>query len=193
MIHRYHLTESDRMYPEVPGGDSRIFLNSCVGCHNGMDPLTQAFAYYEYDYDVESDPDGLNGQMVYNQEGMIDPDTGTRVQRKYHINANNFEFGYVTPDDGWANYWRKGRNQLLGWDSTLPGSGNGASSMGQELAHSEAFAQCQVEKVFQNVCLRAPSDATDRAEVATMVSAFKASGYQLKRVFADSAVYCMGE
>ena len=30
-----------------PGGDSRIFLNNCVGCHSGMDPLAQAFAYYD--------------------------------------------------------------------------------------------------------------------------------------------------
>ncbi|KZZ72071.1 hypothetical protein A3766_21970, partial [Oleiphilus sp. HI0132] len=146
----------DRVRQDVsrsPGGDSRIFLNSCVGCHNGMDPLTQAFAYYDYDYNVENDPEGVNGQMVYNQEGMTDASTGSRVQAKYHINANNFEFGYITPDDSWENYWRSGRNQLLGWDSTLPGSGNGAASMAQELAHSEAFAECQVKKVFQNVCL----------------------------------------
>ncbi|KZY38246.1 hypothetical protein A3729_26625, partial [Oleiphilus sp. HI0043] len=111
----------DRVRQDVsrsPGGDSRIFLNSCVGCHNGMDPLTQAFAYYNYDYNVENDPEGLNGQMVYNQEGMTDASTGSRVQAKYHINANNFEFGYITPDDSWENYWRSGRNQLLGWDST---------------------------------------------------------------------------
>ncbi|WP_231882807.1 hypothetical protein [Oleiphilus sp. HI0132] len=186
----------DRVRQDVsrsPGGDSRIFLNSCVGCHNGMDPLTQAFAYYDYDYNVENDPEGVNGQMVYNQEGMTDASTGSRVQAKYHINANNFEFGYITPDDSWENYWRSGRNQLLGWDSTLPGSGNGAASMAQELAHSEAFAECQVKKVFQNVCLREPSDAADRAEVASMVTSFKNSGYQLKRVFADSATYCMGE
>lgn len=186
----------DRIRQDVsrsPGGDSRIFLNSCIGCHNGMDPLTQAFAYYEYQYNVETDPEGLLGRMVYNQEGMTDPSTGTRVQAKYHINANNFEFGYVTPDDSWKNYWRSGRNQLLGWDSTLPGSGNGAASMAQELAYSEAFAQCQVKKVFKNVCLRDPSDAADRAEISAMVASFKSSGYQLKRVFADSAIYCMGE
>ena len=41
----------DRVRQDVsrsPGGDSRVFLNSCVGCHNGMDPLTQAFAYYNF-------------------------------------------------------------------------------------------------------------------------------------------------
>jgi hypothetical protein len=76
---------------------------------------------------------------------------------------------------------------------TLPGSGNGAASMAQELAYSEAFAQCQVKNVFKNVCLREPSDSADRAEVVSIVTSFKNSGYQLKRVFADSAAYCMGE
>jgi hypothetical protein len=41
----------DRIRQDVsrsPGGDSRVFLNNCVGCHSGMDPLAQAFAYYDY-------------------------------------------------------------------------------------------------------------------------------------------------
>jgi len=29
--------------PRSPGGDSRLFLNNCVGCHTGMDPMAQAF------------------------------------------------------------------------------------------------------------------------------------------------------
>ena len=41
----------DRIRQDVsrsPGGDSRLFLNSCIGCHNGMDPMAQAFAYYNF-------------------------------------------------------------------------------------------------------------------------------------------------
>lgn len=187
---------SDRIRQDIsrsPGGDSRIYLNSCIGCHNGMDPLTQAFAYYNYDYDVETDPEGDNGRIVYNDVGMIDEFTQSRVQKKYRINAGNFEYGYVTEDDRWDNNWRQGRNQLLGWDGTLPGSGYGAKTMAQELAHSEAFASCQVNNVFKDVCLRSPVDAQDRNQIAIMTSNFKTSGYQLKQVFADSATYCMGE
>lgn len=187
---------SDRIRQDVsrsPGGDSRIFLNSCIGCHNGMDPLTQAFAYFSYDYDFDTDPDGENGRMVYNDSGMIDAFTGSRVQKKYRINANNFEYGYVTEDDRWDNYWRQGRNQLLGWDGSLPGTGTGAKSMAQELAHSDAFASCQVKKVFKNVCLRSPVDAQDRNQIDVMTANFKSSGYRLKQAFADSATYCMGE
>ena len=43
---------ADRIRQDVsrsPGGDSRIFLNDCIGCHSGMDPLAQAFAYYNFD------------------------------------------------------------------------------------------------------------------------------------------------
>ena len=186
----------DRIRQDVsrsPGGDSRVFLNNCVGCHNGMDPLAGAFAYYDYQYDDVADPDGENGALNYNDTGDTDPVTGLRVDEKYHLNAANFEHGFVTQDDSWSNYWRAGQNALLGWDSSLPGAGNGAKSMGQELAHSDAFAQCQVEKVFENVCLRPPQDSVDRSAVDSMVSSFRSSGFNLKQVFAESAVYCMGD
>ncbi|MFT6011368.1 MAG: hypothetical protein ACI96P_001602 [Candidatus Azotimanducaceae bacterium] len=170
----------DRIRQDIsrsPGGDSRLFNNGCVGCHTGMDPLSQAFAYYDYDY--ADNPE--QGQLVY---------TAGLVQAKYHINADNFPLGYRTPDDQWANYWREGPNQRLGWAAELPGTGQGASSMGRELAGSEAFAQCQVEKVFKTVCLRAPADAADRAEVAQVTRTFQDGGYRLKPVFAATAEYC---
>ncbi len=185
----------DRIRQDVsrsPGGDSRIFLNSCIGCHSGMDPLAQAFAYYDYIYDVGSDPDGLNGFIDYNDAGEINPETGTRVVSKYFNNALNFEHGFATTDESWTNYWREGQNALLGWDPALPGSGVGAKTMGTELAHTEKFAQCQVEKVFANVCLRPVQDSADRSQIDSMVSSFQSSGYNLKQVFAESAVYCMG-
>ncbi|MET1256037.1 hypothetical protein [Aliikangiella maris] len=191
-------TEStaDRIRQDVsrsPGGDSRIFMNSCYGCHAGLDPMIQSFAYYEYEYDNEVDPAAENGRLTYNSEGTIDPVTGTRVVAKYFNNNLNFPPGYITPDDNWINYWRKGPNQLLGWDQSLPGTGNGAKSMGQELAHSAKFARCQVTKVFSNVCLRDPVDAADRNQINTMINSLVSNGYQLKRTFAESAVYCMGE
>lgn len=195
----------DRVRQDVsrsPGGDSRIYMNACIGCHTGMDPLTQAFAYYDYEYPLDGNNDPIYdaGQMVYNAAGSIDTGkdgnpTGTRVQEKYLINANNFEYGYITPDDQWDNYWRTGSNSALGWDTnglSLPSGGMGASSMGQELANSEAFAHCQVEKVFKAVCLRAPVDQADRDEIDTMTASFKSNGYKLKQVFADSAEFCKG-
>lgn len=170
---------TDRIRQDVsrsPGGDSRVFLNNCVACHSGMDPLAQAFAYYDYDEEA--------GHLVYSP-GQVRP--------KYFNNDQTFRPGFVTPDDRWDNYWRQGRNALLGWDASLPGQGQGAKSLGRELAGTERFARCQVEKVFRNVCFRPPSDAEDRQRVDSMTASFKANGYRLKRVFAEAATYCMGE
>jgi hypothetical protein len=168
----------DRIRQDVsrsPGGDSRVFLNNCIGCHAAMDPMVQAFAYYNYD------PTAL--QLVY---------TPGQTQAKYHINTGNFPYGFVTPDDSWNNRWRTGPNTLLGWSSSLPGSGNGAKSLGQELAGSQAFANCQVQKVFQAICLRPPSNAADRSAAAQITQDFQSGGYNMKQVFAQTAVYCMG-
>ena len=168
----------DRIRQDVsrsPGGDSRLFLNNCIGCHSGMDPLAGAFAYYNFNETTNS---------IEYTPGVVQP--------KYFNNDSNFEYGYVTTDDSWANYWRDGQNQFLGWDTLLPGSGFGAASMGDELANSDAFARCQVRKVFRAVCLREPEDAADRLQIDNvMVPSFK-SGYQMKQTFAEAAVYCMG-
>ncbi len=186
----------DRIRQDVtraPGGDSRVFRNNCVGCHSGMDPLAQAFAYYNFEYDRDADPEGERGRLVYNDEGATDPETGSRVVAKYHINENNFPAGYVTPDDRWSNYWRTGRNRSLGWDETLPAEGAGAKSLGRELAGSEAFASCQAKKVFEAVCLRSPSNQADVDHVETMANSFRSSGYRLKQSFAEAATFCMGD
>lgn len=186
----------DRIRQDVsrsPGGDSRTFLNNCVGCHSGMDPMAQAFAYYNFDFDVDADPEGIDGRLTYNAEGQTNAITGTRVDAKYHINSTTFPYGYITPNDHWDNYWRAGPNVVLAWDPSLAGSGDGAKSMGMELAHSGAFASCQVEKVFQNVCLRVPGNTADRALVSSATTAFASSGYNLKQVFIDTANYCKGE
>lgn len=186
----------DRIRQDVsrsPGGDSRIFNNSCVGCHSGMDPLAQAFAYYNYEYNVDSDPEGEQGSLQYNQAGEADPNTGTQVQGKYRINSNNFPYGFTTNNDNWSNYWRQGLNKNLGWDESLPDNGSGAKSFGQELANSRQFASCQVTKVFKNICLRSPQDSADRSKITSMTNTFTSTGYNIKQVFADSADYCKGE
>ncbi len=186
----------DRIRQDIsrsPGGDSRIFNNSCVGCHSGMDPLAQAFAYYNYQYNVDNDPEGEHGALQYNQTGVTDPDTATQVQGKYHINSNNFPYGFITNNDNWSNYWRHGLNKNLGWNESLPDNGSGAKSMGQELANSQKFASCQVTKVFKNICLRSPQDFADRTHITNMTNTFTSTGYNIKQVFADSADYCKGE
>ena len=65
--------------------------------------------------------------------------------------------------------------------------------MGQELAGSDAFARCQVEKVFKTVCLHPPANDADRTEVARITGVFRTGGYRMKDVFAETAVYCKGD
>ncbi|RYY77394.1 MAG: hypothetical protein EOO52_06570 [Gammaproteobacteria bacterium] len=168
-----------------PGGDSRVYLNGCIGCHSGMDPMAKAFAYYDYKFDAATDPDALSGSIQY---------TAGTVHKKYLQNSATFPYGYVTTNDNWQNYWREGINSNLGWnwkaDPSVPASGAGAKSMGEELSHSHAFAACQVEKVFKHVCLRKPADSTDHARIETFTNNFANSGYNLKQIFVDTATYC---
>ena len=170
----------DRIRQDVtrsPGGDSSAFNNNCIGCHSVMDSMAQAFAFYDFDETL--------GRLVYTQG---------QVQPKYLINSDNFKPGYVTPNDAWENRMRlKGKNDagVLEWSPSLPGAGNGAKSLGQELAASGAFAQCQVEKVFRTVCFRSPSDGPDRTQVDASTSGFR-NGGNLKQVFAETAAYCAG-
>ncbi len=173
----------DRVRQDVsrsPGGDSSIYLNQCVGCHAGMDPLTQAFAYYDFAEQTA----GAGEQL------LMTPGT---VQKKNLINANNFPAGYVVDSDRWDNYWRKGPNAALGWDGSLPTGGNGIKSLGRELAASEAFSQCQVQKVFRFTCFRDPASQADSDAINRIVGVFKSSNYSMKRVFAESAAYCRGD
>ena len=126
---------TDRIRQDVsrsPGGDSRVFLNNCVGCHSGMDPMAQSFAYYDYVDNTTTD----NGALQY---------TPGTVVGKYFHNNTTFAPGFITPDDHWENRWRSGQNGLMGWDPNQPGTGNGIKSLGAEFGGSNQFAQCQVQ------------------------------------------------
>lgn len=169
---------ADRIRQDIsrsPGGDSSLYLNNCVGCHAGMDPLSGAFAYYEFDEEV--------GRVIYT------PDS---VQGKYLINASTFPQGYVTVDDSWINYWRAGPNAVLGWRGPND-RGNGAKTLGMEVTASRAFSECQVEQVFTKICLHPPATPQDRAEVQRIATVFEGNNYNMKRVFAETAAYCKGQ
>lgn len=169
---------ADRIRQDVtrsPGGDSEIFLNTCYGCHAGMDALAGAYAFFEWDEEDE---------RVVHTRGVVQP--------KHLINGNVFPFGFVTTDNGWINYWREGPNALLGWNGPSD-RGFGAKSLGAEIAASDAFATCQVEKVFKQVCFRPVGCESDRTAVVAATTEFEESNYSMKGVFADVAEYCMDD
>ena len=163
-------------------------------------PVWTAFAYYELQFNGDKDTD----VDTFENSARIQYTSGT-VSGKHLINENNFKPGHITTDDSWVNYWRNGQNGLM-WadypgvvkDSKGNAIGNGARSMGMELANSVNFAQCQVKKAFEAVCLRDPEDyALDRAQLdisqaGTIASEFVNNGYNMKNVFRDVAAYCKG-
>jgi hypothetical protein len=169
----------DRIRQDVtrsPGGDSEIFLNTCYGCHSGMDAVAGAFAYFNWDE---------NQTRMVHTRGVVQP--------KYLINGNVFPYGWVTTDNSWINYWREGQNSVLGWRGASD-RGFGAKSLGAEVAASRAFSVCQVEKVFKHVCFRGPKDQNDRDAIEAIADDFELNGtYRLKTVFAEVAEHCMND
>ncbi|MGZ3650631.1 MAG: hypothetical protein ACXVB9_02080 [Bdellovibrionota bacterium] len=158
----------------MPGGDSRTFKQTCVGCHAGMDAMSGAFAYFDFP----------TNQMVY---------TAAKVQAKYNKNNTVFPGGYITTDDSFLNLWIAGANADLGWNGNS--SGNGARQFGKMISQSDQFATCMVTRVFNRVCLRDPA-SSEQAQIQALASAFAASGrYSMKDLFASVAALpqCMGE
>jgi len=174
---------ADRIRQDVnrsPGGDSAVFHNECIGCHSGMDPMAGAFAFFQWD------PDQLRTVFTRNQ-----------VQPKHLINANVFPGGYVTVDDRWDNFWREGPMSALGWRAAASG-GFGPKSFGEEIVRSRAFSLCQVEKVFEHVCFKPPQTQNDADAIVQIADLFEAPNqngvsYSMRSVFAEVAVYCMGQ
>ena len=167
----------DRIRQDVtrsPGGDSSLFLNDCLACHAGLDGLAGGFAYYDFDPAAQS--------MSY---------TAGQVQPKYLREAGTFPYGYQTIGDSWINYWRTGPNEFVEWNG--PGSGMGAKSLGMELAQTRQFSECQVRQVFRQVCYRDPNGAADNQAVEAIANAFESNNRSMKRVYAETAAYCMGE
>ena len=151
-----------------------------------MDGMAGAFAHYEWD--------SAAGRMLYQDTGNTALFEPNGVSIKHNINPTNFEYGHITTDASWINYWRNGPNSILGnrpgdtgigWRHPADGTdgittdakgnamGTGARSLGIELANSRAFAQCQVDKVFKSICLRDPNVfAADRTARDAIVSNF---------------------
>lgn len=169
----------DRIRQDVtrsPGGDSSIFLTDCLTCHTGLDGLAGGFAYYDFDEEQQ--------QLVY---------TDAEVQPKFVQDAGTFPFGFATNDDSWINYWRTGPNEFVGWNAPGDGAGSGAKSLGMELAQTRQFSKCQVKNVFEKVCYRTPNGAADLQAVENIATIFETNNRSMKRVFAETAMHCMGD
>ncbi len=155
-----------------PGGDSRTYKNTCVGCHAGQDALGGAFAYFDY-----------TGNRVVYQAGNV----------RNKINNNNyFPDGHVVTNDSWVNLWTTGQNSTLGWGPLT--SGNGARSFGQMITQAQAFGKCMAQRSFEMACTRAPMTQEEKDLVTSLGQEFMTvDNYNMKTLIAKVAVNCMGE
>lgn len=155
-----------------PGADSRTYRNKCVGCHAGQDALGGAFAYFDY----------VNNEMVYTEGKVVDK-----------INKNvSFLEGWITKDDSFENLWASGQNADLGWPEKT--TGNGVRELGIMLSRSRAFAECMSTRVFELICLRSPTESSDKKEMKRLADIFqKDANFNMKNLMAETAVSCVGE
>lgn len=152
----------------APGGDSRTFKNTCVGCHAGQDALGGAFAYFNF----------ANNKITY---------TPGVVTEKINKNVN-YPAGHVVTDDSWMNLWAKGTNANLGWRGSM--SGKGVKSLGQMLANSKQFSRCMVEKTYKLICLNSAKNNLEDSEIEDLVIGFE-TNYKMKELFSEVALKCL--
>ncbi|SMF28886.1 hypothetical protein [Pseudobacteriovorax antillogorgiicola] len=155
----------------TPGGDGEKFRTECVGCHAGMDPMTKAFAFVDFDPDA--------AQITY----------GATPVAKVNRNNDTFPNGAVVEDDAWQNIWLEGTNAGLGWSKEIT-SGNGPKSWGQAMSETEMFPECMAERVYEVVCLRDSSTNKAKADISSLAGQFVQDGYNMKALFMNAAVTC---
>lgn len=173
-LHDINLPQ-DRVRRDVernPGGDSRTFLNKCVGCHAGQDGLGGAYAYYDF----------VGGRLVYTPGVVV-----TKMNHNIY-----YRDGFVTTNDSWVNYWSTGQNQgKLQFAGAGPLRGNGVKQLGQMLTASKGFSQCMAKKVFQLVCLKDPVNTADVTMMKQLADGFEQSNYNMKDLIVNTSIGCV--
>jgi len=152
-----------------PGDDPLVYQNECKGCHAGMDALSGAWAYFDFQTPLQSS--AVRSKM--NQNDLVFPD------------------GYVTRDNSWVNLFTQNQNASLQWRGTL--AGRGVSEFGSMLANSGAFSKCMAKRAFKKICHRDP-ELTEAGIISALKEKFEASNYNLRTLLEETAVIpaCLG-
>lgn len=171
----------DRIRRDVernPGGNVRGFLNSCRGCHSGMDGLGGAYAFFDF-----SQSDGGDFRIVY---------SAPTVQSKLNKNGTIYPSGFVTGDDSWINYLTQNQNTSFGW--TGPITGSGIREFGVMLTTSPKFSSCMAKLAFTEACRREPV-GSEEASITALATDFRQNGYKFKRLFKRATILpeCLGK
>lgn len=165
-------TKVRRDVDRAPGGDAGLFRSRCVGCHAGMDAMSGWSVYYDFN----------DQQMVYSTD---------KVQEKITRNFDVFTGGHEPTDDAFENLWVDGQNSVLGWGKKT--SGRGAAEWGAMITASDAFAACMATHVYKHVCMGTLETQKEKTLRDGLASDFKSEGYNMKKLFASTAVACLPE
>ena len=157
---------ADRIRQDVsrsPGGDSRIFHNTCVGCHSGMDPMAGAFAYYEWDATADA-------RRVHARAGAAQVPDQRATTFPVRLRHDRRPLGQLLA---------RGPNSPCSAGAARSPAATAPKSLGDEVGASRAFSVCQVEKVFAARLLPPPAGShADRAEVQRIADVFEAQQLQ---------------
>ncbi len=206
-----------RDVPRNAGGDSRTYINTCAGCHAGMDPLANAFNLYDTFTVVGGmqEPLGImvkyDSAKVQNIPGLPQNKAETMVEQANKVTRNyqNYPEGFrPRQQDGnierWVNQWTVGQNSFLGFrtpakqvgepDSDVPNinMGNGIKSLGRVFGATTQFSRCMAQRAYSSVCNRkAPYSQKEIGLFANLAESFDNQGRSGKALFVDSAVACI--
>lgn len=199
----------------TPGDDPSVYRTKCAGCHAGMDPLSRAFAYLDWDANARKlvftkplkdtpfdkvqcarENNQLVAEVTLNANSSYEDKLQCAVAEKYLNNKETYAEGYVVKNDNWMNQWTDGHNARAGW-AVKRGEkiyGTGPKQYGRMLAQSREFARCMPQRALKHLCLvkdfenRVVQDKWER-----LTEDFVESGYKMKEMLAAAATMCLGD
>lgn len=193
-----------------PGGEPAVFVNKCKGCHAGMDPLSRAFAYLDWDdvkrqikftrplpetpYDKVQCAEGA--EVALTDSSTYEQKLQCAVVKKFLNNKETYPSGYVVTSDKWMNQWTDNNNARAGWPVKKGDKvfGHGPKQFGMMIAQSKAFPKCMAKRALQSVCFVTDFDnQVVKDKWARLTESFVESGYKMKGLFAETAAVCAGD
>jgi hypothetical protein len=155
----------------APANQPSLFHEECRGCHSGMDPMRNAFAYWDFD---------ANAGLRYTP-GKVDPK---------HNQCQADAIGNRVADDRWRNMWAlDGQNRVHGWNGAI--EGKGVRTLAKHLAESDAFPRCWTEHLLSWICNRPKSDSVEyKTAVNVLANMFRNDGYRFRNHMARVVLAC---
>jgi hypothetical protein len=117
------------------------------------------------------------------------------VVKKYMNNKHTYPQGYIVKNDHWKNFWTGGNNARVGWPAARGEviEGEGPKDLGIMMTSTRQFPVCMAQQVMKHVCLAKDfENAIMRDRVKRLADGFVKDGFNMKRLFAETAATCMG-